>query len=172
VVELTPELLHSVHHSEENTQIDFLPIKMRETFVRQWVNIINVTRGSFKALGIRIPNATNRGFAKQAQFYLEKNHLELLPSISPMIQSLIFIKEQIAAYNKAIDNLNPAWACQPKRCRLTLKRKSITRQTFSWKSAHTISDSVWTIYIFVYVENVPAFQSYLVIRVSDAWTIR
>jgi len=40
---------------------------MRKTLVRQRVNIINAIRGFLRALGIRIPNATSRGFAKQVK---------------------------------------------------------------------------------------------------------
>lgn len=100
-----PELLHPIHHSSEDTQLDFIPIKMRETLVRQRVNIINAIRGALKALGIRIPNATTRGFAKQAQIYLEKNHSEMLPNITPMLDVLIQLKDQISSYDKTIDQM-------------------------------------------------------------------
>jgi len=105
IVRVDTDLLYPIHHSEEDTQIDFLPIKMRDTLVSQRVNIINSIRGALKALGIRIPGATSRGFAKQAQTYLEKHHPEILPSIAPMLESLILTKEQIASYDKTIDQL-------------------------------------------------------------------
>ena len=105
LVRVDPGLLHPVHHSEEDTQVDFLPIKMREVVVRQRVNAINAIRGALKALGIRIPNATSRGFAKQAKNYLAKHHPEILPSIDPLLIILLEIKEQIKYYDKAIDQL-------------------------------------------------------------------
>lgn len=52
-----------------------------------------------------IPNATSRGFAKQAELYLEKHYPEILPSIAPMIEALIMIKAQVYTYDKTIDTL-------------------------------------------------------------------
>jgi len=105
LVRVDPELLHPVHHSEEDTQRDSLLLKMRESLVRQRVNIVNNIRGALKALGIRIPNATTRGIAKQAQQYLEKHQPEILPTIAPSLEILIHLKEQINFYDKAIDTL-------------------------------------------------------------------
>ncbi len=100
-----PELLYPIHHSSEDTQLDFLPIKMRDTLVSQRVNIINAIRGSLKALGIRIPGATSRGMSKATRIFLEKNHPELLSTIAPMLDVLDHIKTQIYAYDRAIDKL-------------------------------------------------------------------
>lgn len=105
LVRVDPELLHPVHHSGEDTQIDFLPIKMRETLVRQRVNIINSIRGALKALGIRIPGATSRGMPKASRNFLEKNHPELLPTLEPMLEILDQLKTQIYAYDRAINQL-------------------------------------------------------------------
>lgn len=105
LVRVDPELLYPIQHSSEDTQLDFLPIKMRDTLVSQRVNIVNAIRGALKALGLRIPNSTTRGFDKQAQDYLEKNHPTILPSISPLLDVLAQIKPQIAAYDKTIDKL-------------------------------------------------------------------
>ena len=92
-----PELLYPVEHSSEDTQLDFLPIKMRDTLVAQRVNIINTIRGSLKALGIRVPNATSRGFAKKARIYLEQYYPEILPTMSAMLDILDQLKTQIYA---------------------------------------------------------------------------
>ena len=105
LVRVDRELLYPVEHSSEDAQLDFLPIKMRGTLVTQRVNIINSIRGSLKALGIRIPSATSRGISKQARLFLEKNHLDVLPSISPLLDILDQLKIQIAYYDKAIDSL-------------------------------------------------------------------
>lgn len=105
LVRVDPELLHPVHHSEEDTQLDFLSIKMRDNLVSQRVNMINAIRGALKALGIRIPNATSRGFAKKARLYLEQSHPDTLPSIAPMLRILDHLKEQIRIFDRAIDAL-------------------------------------------------------------------
>ena len=41
LVRVDPDLLHPVEHSSEDTQVDFLPIKMRDTLVSSRVDIIN-----------------------------------------------------------------------------------------------------------------------------------
>ena len=105
LVRVDPELLHPVHHSREDTQQDFLLIKMRDTLVAQRVNIINAMRGSLKALGIRIPSATSRGFAKKARIYLAESHPDILKSMSPMLEVLDLLKVQISNYDKSIDRL-------------------------------------------------------------------
>ena len=47
------DLLYPIEHSCEDTQVDFLPIKMRDCLVSQRVNIANTIRGSLKALSRR-----------------------------------------------------------------------------------------------------------------------
>ena len=86
-----PDLLYPIEHSSEDTQVDFLPIKMRDCLVSQRVNIANIIRGSLKAIGIRIPSATTRGLADIARLYLAQNHPQILPSISPMLDTLDFL---------------------------------------------------------------------------------
>lgn len=105
LVRVDPELLHPVHHSKEDTQVDFLPIKMRESLVRQRVNVINSIRGALKALGIRVPGATSRGMAKAAGKYLEENYPEIHPLILPQLEILEQLKAQICVYDKQIDQL-------------------------------------------------------------------
>lgn len=105
IVRLDQDLLYPIQHSSEDTQVDFIPIKMRDTLVSQRVNCINAIRGTLKALGIRIPSATTLIFATRARVYLEQNHPELLPSISPSLDVLDEIKIQIKVLDKAIDKL-------------------------------------------------------------------
>ena len=97
------DLLYPIEHSCEDTQVDFLPIKMRDCLVSQRVNIANTIRGSIKALGIRIPSASTRGLADVARLYLAQNHPQILPSISPMLDTLDFLKKQICNYDKSIN---------------------------------------------------------------------
>ena len=100
-----PSLLYPVHHSTEDTQLDFIPIKMRDTLVSQRVNFINAIRGTLKALGIRIPSASTPAFAATTRAFLEQNHPELLPNISTLLDVLDEIKIKVKALDKAIDKL-------------------------------------------------------------------
>lgn len=105
LVRVDPSLLHPIEHSTEDTQLDFIPIKMRDTLVSQRVNIINAIRGTLKAIGIRIPSASSPTFAKTARSYLEKNHPKTISNISPMLHILDELKAQIKAFDKTIDHL-------------------------------------------------------------------
>jgi transposase len=100
-----PDLLYPIHHSSEDTQLDFLTIKMRSTLVDQRVNIVNAVRGSLKALGIRIPKATTVGITNVARPYLEEHHPETLPSMAPMLDILDELKAKIKQLDKAIDQI-------------------------------------------------------------------
>ena len=105
IVRFDPDLLYPVQHSSEDTQVDFIPIKMRDTLVSQRVNFINAIRGTLKALGIRIPNPSTPVFAKDARYFLEQNHPELLSTIFPLLDILDEIKIKVKELDKAIDKL-------------------------------------------------------------------
>ena len=100
-----PDLLYPIYHCSEDTQTDFLTIKMRNTLVEQRVNIVNAIRGSLKALGIRIPQATTVGITNVARPYLEKHHPEALPSMTPMLDILDELKAKIKQFDKSIDQI-------------------------------------------------------------------
>lgn len=105
LVRVDPELLHPVEHSREDTQVDFLPIKMRDTLVSNRVDIINSIRGSLKSLGIRIPKATTRCFSQHARTYLKAHHTDILIQMEPMFIILDELKKQILDYEKQIEDI-------------------------------------------------------------------
>jgi len=96
-----PELLHPVEHGSEQAQRDLLTIKLRDTLVRQRVNIMSSIRGSLKALGIRLPSPSSPSFAKQARLHLEE-HPEILPAIEPCLRVIDELSARIRDFEKTI----------------------------------------------------------------------
>ena len=105
LVRVDPDLLHPVEHSSEEAQEDFLLIKMRDTLVSNRVNVVNAIRGALKALGIRIPKATNCCFSKHARTYLKAHHSDILMTMEPMFIMLDELKEQILEYDRKIKEI-------------------------------------------------------------------
>ena len=105
LVRVDADLLYPVEHSSHDTQQDFLIIKMRDALVSQRVDIINSMRGSLKALGIRLPSATSRGFGEKVAAYLGDRHSDILKIMQPILDVLVVLKGQISHYDKAINEL-------------------------------------------------------------------
>ena len=100
---LDPELLHPIEHSSEETQHDFISIKLRDTLVRQRVNIISSVRFTLKSLGVRLPAPSTSSFVKAARAYLEHNDQpELLTTIEPCLEVIDELSAQIKELDKKI----------------------------------------------------------------------
>lgn len=101
IVRLDPELLHPVRHGSEQSQMDLLSIKMRDTLVRQRASIIGSARACLKALGVRLPCTSTDSFARQARVRLAER-TDLLTLIEPSLLALDSLCTQIAQYDKGI----------------------------------------------------------------------
>lgn len=66
-----PELLSPISHSSQQCQFHRLSITLRDSLVRQRVNIISTIRFSLKSMGIRLPGCSTPSFAKYCRGYLE-----------------------------------------------------------------------------------------------------
>ena len=101
IARMDPELLHPVRHGSEQNQIDFLPVKLRDTLVRQRAAIIGSIRACLKALGVRLPCTSTNSFSRQARAGLLERP-DLLALIEPSLLALESLCSQIAEYDKAI----------------------------------------------------------------------
>jgi len=108
IARLDPELLHPVQHGSEQAQHDLLSIKLRDTIVRQRVQIISSIRFSLKSLGIKLKSPSSESFATYARKALEE-HPETLPMIEPALSSLDGLNAAIKAYDQQIQT-----ACREK----------------------------------------------------------
>jgi transposase len=101
LVRVDPELLAPIRHRSEEAQQDLLAIKLRDTLVRQRVNIISSIRSSLKALGFRLPSPSTTCFAKAARKFLVEEP-QLLSSIAPCLQVLDELSERIREFDRSI----------------------------------------------------------------------
>lgn len=101
IARMDPELLHPVRHASEQNQTDLLPIKLRDTLVRQRAAIINSVRSSLKALGVRLPCTSTESFARQARAALTRR-TDLLALVEPSLLALESLCTRIAGYDKTI----------------------------------------------------------------------
>lgn len=102
---MDPSLLHSISHRSETHQRDLLQIKLRDTLVRQRVNLITSVRFTLKSLGLRLASPSTPTFAKHARTQLEEKDATLLPIIEPTLQVLDIINEKIRELDKQIEAL-------------------------------------------------------------------
>jgi len=78
-----PELLSPISHGSQECQLHRFPITLRDSLVRQRVNIISTIRFSLKSMGIRLPGCSTPSFAKYC-----RRHLEGSPQLIPLESSL------------------------------------------------------------------------------------
>ena len=103
LVRVDRDLLSPIKHSSEETQRDFISIKLRDTLVRQRVNVISSVRFTLKSLGIRLPAPSTSSFAKAARHYLQNNDFpELLTTIEPCLRVIDELSAQIKELDKKI----------------------------------------------------------------------
>ena len=98
---LDPELMHPIRHNSEEAQRDQLAIKLRDTLVRQRVNIMASVRCTLKSLGIRFRSSSSPCFPQYAREAL-KQQSELLVTIKPSLEVIDLLTKQIRHYDKAI----------------------------------------------------------------------
>ena len=105
IARMDPQLLHPIEHGTEAQQRDLLPIKLRDTLVRQRVNIISSIRFTLKSLGIKLPSPNTACFAKRARALLQVEHEEVYLSVSPMLEILDLLTLKIRELEKRIEEL-------------------------------------------------------------------
>lgn len=103
LVRVDRDLLKPIQHSSEETQRDYISIKLRTNLVRQRVNIISCVRFTLKSLGVRLPAPSTPSFVNAARAYLEANDLlDLLAIIEPSLAAIDSISAQIKTLDKKI----------------------------------------------------------------------
>lgn len=95
-----PELLSPIEHGSEASQLHRLSITLRDSLVRQRVNIISTIRFSLKSLGIRISGCSTAYFAGRCREELEGT--PLLQTLEASLDALECLNSQIKALDKQI----------------------------------------------------------------------
>ncbi len=95
-----PELLSPISHGSQERQLHRFSITLRDSLVRQRVNIISTIRFSLKSLGIRLPGCSTPSFARYCRSHLEDS--PLLSLVETSLQALEGLNTQIKALDKEI----------------------------------------------------------------------
>jgi transposase len=110
IARLDPQLLAPVRHGSEQSQTDLLPIKLRDTLVRQRVAIISAVRACLKALGLRLEAASSSSFGRKAQEALQQERPDLLGLVNPALAALEALNTQIKLFEQAISRTARSYA--------------------------------------------------------------
>lgn len=95
-----PELLCPIQHGSEECQFHRLSITLRDTLVRQRVNIISSIRSSIKSLGLRLSSCSTAAFVKKCRDEMED--LPVLTVIEPSLKALEELNNRIKEIDKRI----------------------------------------------------------------------
>lgn len=95
-----PELLSPIQHGSEARQLHRLSITLRDSLVRQRVNIISTIRFSLKSLGVRISGCSTPYFAGRCREELEG--MPLLETLEAPLGAIEGLNSQIKALDKQI----------------------------------------------------------------------
>lgn len=100
LVRVDPSLLSPISHRAQEVYPDLAKLRARELLIRTRTKLVNAVRGIVKATGSRLGSCTTRTFAKKMADELPE---ELKDSLGPLIETIAYVNEQIAAYDKEIE---------------------------------------------------------------------
>jgi transposase len=108
-----PTLLAPITHVGHHHYPDIARLRARALLVRTRTRLINAVRGIVKTVGIRLPVCNTRGFAAKAAAVIPA---DLEPSLGPLLETIASLSAQIAAYDRAVEQI--AHAQYPETARL------------------------------------------------------
>lgn len=97
-----PELLYPIKHGSEQAQHDLVSIKLRDTLVRQRVDVITSIRFTLKSLGIRLKSPSTAAFATYARKALVE-HSDILSKVEPSLAAVDGLNAGIKEYDSQIE---------------------------------------------------------------------
>jgi transposase len=99
---LDPKLLSPVFHRGKNAQAHLTVIRSRDILVRARTMLINHVRGMGKSTGTRLPSCSTPSFHKQVPEFIPE---DLLPALTPILEHIATLTQQIYAYDRQIEKL-------------------------------------------------------------------
>ncbi len=97
-----PKLLSAVEHGSLEAQQDLAVLRGRDALVATRTKLINTVRGLMKSFGNRLPKCSAECFATKAQ---PKVPPELRNALSPLLETIGQLNEQIRFYGRQVDDL-------------------------------------------------------------------
>ena len=97
-----PQLLCPIRHRSAQMQADLAVIRARDTLVGARTKCVNAARGLVKSVGARLPKCSTHSFAAAA---LDHVPVELHAALSPLIETIANLSDQIRRYDRSIETL-------------------------------------------------------------------
>ncbi len=98
---IDPQLLSPVKHRSRQAQADLMVIRARASLVRARTALVNAARGLTKSYGERLRGCNPRNMDLEKAQALSP---ELQAALGPLLQALESLSEQIAEYNRQIED--------------------------------------------------------------------
>ncbi len=95
-----PSLLSPISHRSQKLYPDLAKLRARDLLVRSRTKLINAVRGIVKATGARLPSCSTPAFAKKM---VDELPTELRESLSPLIETISHLTQQIATYDRQLE---------------------------------------------------------------------
>jgi transposase len=99
---LDPKLLSPVYHRSQEAQAHLTVIRSRDILVRTRTMLINHVRSMVKSTGARLPSCSTPSFHKRALEFIPH---DLLPALTPILDHIATLTQQIYAYDRQIEKL-------------------------------------------------------------------
>ena len=99
---IDPQLLSPVKHRSRQAQADLMVIRARASLVRARTALVNAARGLTKSYGERLRGCNPRNLDTEKAEALSP---ELQAALGPLLQALEGLSEQIAEYNRQIEEI-------------------------------------------------------------------
>jgi transposase len=99
---LDPKLLSPVYHRGMQTQAHLSVLRSRDILVRARTMLINHVRGMVKSTGARLPSCSAASFHKKTPEFIPD---DLLPALTPILDHVATLTQQIFAYDYQIEKL-------------------------------------------------------------------
>ena len=99
---LDPKLLSPAYHQGQKAQSHLAMIRSRDILVHTRTLVINHVRSTVKTTGARLPSCSTPSFHKQVPEFIPH---DLLPALTPIIDHIATLTQQIYAYDYQIEKL-------------------------------------------------------------------
>jgi len=100
VARLDPQLLHPLRHRSREAQVDLSVLRARNGLVRSRTQLINLVRGSVKALGHRLPSCSTGCFERRVAAAIPPS---LTPALSPVLEAISTLNDQIRGCDRWVE---------------------------------------------------------------------
>lgn len=95
-------LLAPIEHRNEAMQADISVLRARDTVVSARTKCINAIRGLAKTAGAQLPKCSAETFARRVEMLIPR---ELQAALSPLLETIAHLTDQIRTYEKLIETL-------------------------------------------------------------------